>query len=424
MKHFLSLTLTLVLVAAVAFSAVPQTARAQDNTVLEVYITGLGESTLAWFNDVAFPAFEAQHPGVTMEIITGTWGDFDASVAGWITTGDGPDIIYLGSEYAATYGKLLMDMDPYLAGWEELDQFLPAALDTVTYDGHLRGLPLLMSPRPIFYRADLAEGGWDGPPLTFPDALAFVKANSAVNEETKSIEKMGFMDIGSSLFDAQEYIGYIWSAGGELYYDDGTSAFDSDAAREALQYMYDRRRVMMPTEEYAGLPAFEGTALGSGLVASGIFAMWQMPPTDDPIWESIAMGPYPAGANGSPLIQVYIDWLSVPAYAPNPELAAEFLKFICNQENAAELVNVAGFTPVRQDAWEDLRAANPVWDRLLDMAVEYGRAFSDIRASAELRPLIVEQATLYLTDQQSLDDTLMFLKEEYDAILEENGYLD
>ena len=32
------------------------------------------------------------------------WGDFDVTVAGWITTGEGPDIVYLGSEYAATYG--------------------------------------------------------------------------------------------------------------------------------------------------------------------------------------------------------------------------------------------------------------------------------------------------------------------------------
>ena len=57
-------------------------------------------------------------------------------------------------------------------------------------------------------------------------------------------------------------------------------------------------------------------------------------------------------------------------------------------------------------------------------SVEYGRSFSDIRASAELRPLIVEQVTLFLTDQQSLEDTQTFLKEEYDAILEDNGYLD
>ncbi len=61
---------------------------------------------------------------------------------------------------------------------------------------------------------------------------------------------------------------------------------------------------------------------------------------------------------------------------------------------------------------------------MLDTAVEYGRAFSDIRASAELRPLITEQVTKYLTDQQSLEDTQAALKEEYDGILEDNGYLD
>ena len=424
MKRVLSLVLTLVVLAAVVVAAFPaRAAEARQAQTLEIYITGLTEDTMTWFNDVAFPAFEADHPDVTCEILTGGWGDFDTTVAGWITTGDGPDIVYLGSEYAATYGDLLMDLDPYLAGWEDLAQFLPAALDTVTYDGHMRGLPLLMSPRPIFYRADLtADPATFTPPLTFTDALAFVQANSVVADG--AMAQMGFMDIGAGLFDAQEFIAYVWSAGGELYNEDGTSAFDSPAVAEAMQYMYDRRRVMMPTEDTAGLPPFEGTPLASDMVVSGIFPMWNVPPTDDPIWDNVVMAPYPAGENGSPLIQVFIDWLSVPAYAPNPELAVDFLKFIGSKDNAIALNTVAGFTPTRQDAWDEIRATNPVWNTLLDLAVEYGRAFSDIRASAELRPLITEQVTLFLTDQQSLEDTQTFLKEEYDAILEENGYLD
>jgi ABC-type glycerol-3-phosphate transport system substrate-binding protein len=154
--------------------------------------------------------------------------------------------------------------------------------------------------------------------------------------------------------------------------------------------------------------------------------MWNVPPTTDPIWENIQMGPYPAGPNGHQLIQVFIDWLSVPAYVPEAKLplVVDFLKFIGSQENAITLNTVAGFTPTRQDAWEAIRESNAVWATLLDLAVEYGRAFSDIRASAELRPLIFEQANLYLTDQQSLEDTQTALKEEYDAILEENGYLE
>lgn len=396
-------------------------ATAQDD-VLEIYITGLTEDTMNWFRETAFPAFQETHPGVQLDILTGGWGDFDQTVAGWITTGDGPEIVYLGSEYAATFGDLLADLDPYLADWEDLDQFLPAALDTVTWDGHLRGLPLLMSPRPIFYRTDLAADPDAIPPLTFADSLAFIEANSEVVDN--AMTKMGFMDIGGGLFDAQEFIAYIWSAGGELYYEDGTSAFDSEATAEALQYMYDRRRIMMLDETTAGLPPIEGVPIASGMVVSGIFPMWNMPATSDELWENIAMGPYPAGENGEPLIQVFIDWLSVPAYVEDPTLAVEFLKFIGSQENAIELTTVAGFTPVRQDAWEELRESNPVWSDLLDMAVEYGRAFSDIRASAELRPLITNQVTLFLTDQQSLEDTQQALKEEYDAILEDNGYLD
>jgi multiple sugar transport system substrate-binding protein len=410
-------------VVVVALSLVIPVA-AQETERLEIYITGLTEDTMNWFREVAFPAFQETHPNVELEIQTGGWGDFDATVAAWITTGDGPDIVYLGSEYAATYGDLLADLDPYLADWEDLDQYLPAAIDTVTWDGHLRGLPLLMSPRPIFYRTDLAEGADDefAAPLTFEDALTFVENNSVVSDN--AMEKMGFMDIGAGLFDAQEFIAYIWSAGGELYYEDGTSAFDSPEVAEVLQYMYDRRRVMLPTENTAGLPPITGYPIASDLVVSGIFPMWNMPPSTDELWENIAIAPYPAGENGEPVVQVFIDWLSVPNYVENPELAADFLKFIGSKENAIALTTVAGFTPTRVDAWEDLRETNPVWAQLLDATVEYGRSFSDIRASAELRPLIVEQVALFLTDQQSLEDTQQNLKEEYDLILEDQGYLD
>jgi multiple sugar transport system substrate-binding protein len=411
--------LTVLLCSFVVLFTVPVVAQA--DTTLEIYITGLTEDTMTWFRETAFPAFEADHPGVHLEILSGGWGDFDATVSGWITTGSGPDIVYLGSEYAATYGPLLADLDPYLADWDQLDQFLPIAIDTVTWDGHMRGLPLLMSPRPIFYRTDLFATPDAELPTTFADALTFVTDNTVV--EDNALQQMGFRDINGSLFDAQEFIGYIWSAGGELYNEDGTSAFDSEQAGEAMQFMYDRRRILMPEETTAGLPPVEGFPIASDKVVSGIFPMWNMPPVDDAAWDNIAIGPYPASEDGAPLIQVFIDWLSVPSYSPNQELAAEFLKFIGSNDNAIALSTVAGFTPVRQDAWEDLRANSPAWGQMLDATVEYGRSFSDIRASAELRPLIDEQMTLFLTDQQSLTDTQQNLKDEYDAILEENGYI-
>ncbi len=273
----------------------------------------------------------------------------------------------------------------------------------------------------MFYRTDLAADPSVVPPLTFADSLAFVKANSEVKDG--SLTKQGYMDIGGGLFDSQEFIGLLWSAGGELYKDDGSSAFDSDATAQVLQYMYDRRRAVLPTETTAGLPPIQGVPIASGEVVSGIFPMWNMPPVDDPLWDNIVIAPYPAGPNGKPLIQVFIDWLSVPAYAKDPALAAQFLEFVGSKDNAIALNKIAGYTPARQDAWDDIRANSTVWSKMLDAAVQYGRPFSDIRASAELRPLITEQANLFLTDQQSLADTQANLKSEYDGILQDNGYL-
>jgi multiple sugar transport system substrate-binding protein len=414
-----------VVLFAIAVLVVPSFAKATlaaDNESLEIYITGLTDDTLKWFRETAFPAFEKENPGVKLEIITGGWGDFDATVAGWMTTGDGPDIVYLGSEYAATYGKLLADMSSFFTE-EDLKPFLPASLETATFEGKLRGLPLLMSPRPYFYRKDLTAAGSDKfeAPKTFKESVEFVKENTKV--EDNAVAQMGFIDIGNGLFDAQEFIAYIWAAGGELYNEDGTSAFDSKETAEALQFMYDRRRAILSTEEIAPLAQFEGSPLASGKVVSGIFPMWNVPPLTDKMWDDIAIEPYPSGENGKQIVQVFTDWLSVPEYSKNKELAAKFLKFISTKEMALELNKVAGFTPVRTDAWEQIRKDSPVWDRLLELASEYGRGFADIRASAELRPLLAEQALLFLTDQQSLEDTQTKLKTEYDAILKKAGFI-
>lgn len=111
MKRSLYLALALIMVFGMAVTAAPSApAKAQDAQTLELYLVGLPQDGIDWFNNVAFPAFEADHPGVKVELLNGDWGSFDTTVAGWITTGEGPDIIYLGSEYAATYCDLLTDV--------------------------------------------------------------------------------------------------------------------------------------------------------------------------------------------------------------------------------------------------------------------------------------------------------------------------
>ncbi len=398
---------------------------------LEVYIAGgLSDAQTKYLSGPFEAAWEKANPSAPkLDFITSTWGQFDDFVAAWFTTGSGPDVIYLGNEYAATYGKSLANIDSQLKAWPDLKNYLPSALEASSYDGHLVGLPILMSPRPLVFRTDLAKpGGKDfKAPATFSDMVAFVKANSVVSNN--AVQQQGYMDIGNGLFDAQEFIANIWAAGGELYNKDGSSTFDSAATGEALKYMYDRRRAVLPNEKTATLPAFQGAALSSGKVISQIGPNWALPAHDDKVWANLEVDPYPAGANGKQLIQTFTDWLSIPAYTTQTDAAVKFLEFIGSQDNAVTFSSTSadspqfGWTPVRTDAWDSLKKADPVWGKLIDLAQKYGRGFYDIRASAELRPLITQQAQLYLTDQQSLKDTQAALKKQYDAILAKDGFL-
>jgi len=430
MKRFFALALAILMVVV----ALPHSpAKAADKS-LQIYLTSIDQPTQDWFNKTAFPAFQKDNPGVTLEVITGTWGDFDTSLAGWFATGKGPDILYLGSEYAPVYGKLLANLDSYINAktFPALKDYLPGAIQTVTYDGHLRGLPLLFSPRPIFYRTDLVKGAPAlkdfKPPLTFTDAVKFAKDNSAV--ASGAVTKQAFFNANpgspDGLFDSQEFIAAICAAGGELYKKDGSSAFDSAQTKEALQFFYDRRRAILPDEKTATLPSPTVSSLSTGTVVSAITPFWNIPAADDKVWASIAIAPYPAGKAGKPTIQVFTDWAGVPAYSPNPDLAAKFLIFLGSTDNVASLQKIAGYIPPRTDAWDALRKTSPLWNTVFDLVTntKYSvRGFSDIRGSADLRPMLVEQVNLYLTDQKNLADTQASLKKEYDAILTKDGFL-
>jgi len=424
MRRVLSIALAVVTILALTVPA--RTTRAAGKP-LEIYIAGgLSQEQSDWFNKTLFPAFAKANPdfdAANSTVITSTWAQFDASIQGWLTTGSGPDIVYLGSEYASIYGKVLANIDDQMKGWEDLKNYLPAALQTATYDGHLVGLPVLMGVRARYYRTDIATpSGKDFKvPATFADDVAFAKANTVIKDN--ALQQQAYVDINGGLFDDQEFVANLWAAGGELYNADGTSAFDSAATAEVLQYMYDRRRAVLPDENVAALPAFQGAPLASGKIVSGIFPTWNLPDHKDKLWDNIVVAPYPAGKNGKQLIQVFTDWLSVPAYTQNKDLAVKFLQFIGSKENALTLSGATfGWVPVRTDAWTDLQA-DQVWKQLLDLAQKYGRGYSDIRGSAELRPFILQQVKLFLTDQQSLKDTQKALKEGYDAILKKDGYI-
>ena len=153
-------------------------APADEAVTLKIYLLDYTPDTIAWLKSDINPAFEAAHPGVTVEITEGSWSGWDTTFSGFFAAGEGPDIINLGSEMNTLYGQSLADMDPYLgeAAWADIKNFGPA-LENAKFEGKLRGLPIFTAPRYVFCRTDLMEAaGWTtGTPQNFAEWTDFAK---------------------------------------------------------------------------------------------------------------------------------------------------------------------------------------------------------------------------------------------------------
>jgi ABC-type glycerol-3-phosphate transport system substrate-binding protein len=116
----------------------------------------------------------------------------------------------------------------------DLKDFLPVALDTLTYKQKLYGLPYIVHNSVLYYRKDLfAKAGISTPPTTWDDYRAAAKkltdAGSGVYGTV--VEGKNGVEPGAKFMDI------LQQAGGQILDDQGKVVFDSPAAVEAFQFM-------------------------------------------------------------------------------------------------------------------------------------------------------------------------------------------
>lgn len=395
-----------------------KTEETKDAVTLEVALVDyIPDVTDKWLEEEVVPAFQKEHPNVNVEFVYLNWGTLDETIQGYFAAGNGADILNLGSEYVAEYGDRLAPLNKELDAWGELDQFIPATLDTATWDGELRGLPWLTAPRAYMCRTDILEAnGWDKLPTTFEEAVKAAGDTTVVEGGALSVAGADPVD------DWQEYVQLIWTLGGELYHDNGSPTFDTDQAKVALKFLYDRRRAVLPNEITAGLPEAQGSRLATDEVACLWGNLWGAPPTDDPMWEKIELAPAYTNPQfkAEPVVQVFNDWLAIPAYSQNLPEAIEFLKFLGSAENLHAYNEAFGSFPPREDAWTGY-VDNPVMQKMGGLMKDYGRGFSDVRETAQFREILMAEMPLYFSDAQDLDTTLQNIQEQYTDVLADAG---
>jgi raffinose/stachyose/melibiose transport system substrate-binding protein len=155
--------------------------------------TALAQTTVKWLHIEASPAqvkiweevargFEAQHPGVKVEMQFLENEAYKAKLPTILQSKDRPHIIYSwagGVLKAQVEAGVIEDISAQVKGYS--DQIAPAAMSAFTLDGKVYGLPMVLSQVGFYYNKELmTKGGVDGTKIkTWDDLLAAVKTLKA-----------------------------------------------------------------------------------------------------------------------------------------------------------------------------------------------------------------------------------------------------
>lgn len=207
-------------------------------------------------------AFEADNPGITVEVNTLPYADYFTALQTDIAAGTTADVFDI--EYAS---YPIYQPTGAFAALEGVDTSVYRGDIAAAYqtDGVSFALPTSFSTVVLFYNKDL----FDAAGVAYPtDSWTWADEKAAAETLT---------DAGAGVWGNYQPISYyefyktLVQAGGQFLSDDGSSvAFNSAQGKAAAEWLVGKSGTVMPTaEQGAGTPDFD-----TGLWAEGKLAMW------------------------------------------------------------------------------------------------------------------------------------------------------
>jgi multiple sugar transport system substrate-binding protein len=239
-RPLLSAVLLLCAVAALPASTQATTLhRATSPTVtllFEHQWTGIQENYVKQI----IPLFEKQHPNIIIkESLVGNTTKIIAAMSG----GKPPDIVDFGlGQFVPELASkgALTDLSPYVkAAHLDMNLFVPASVQVVSFNGHVYGLPFMNFNHALLYnKALFRQAGISHPPTTLEELEADAYRLTKVDKSGKILQ-MGFIPDwpGGANGQAVNLVDYGWLFGGG-WYDAKTQQLtvDNPANIKALEW--------------------------------------------------------------------------------------------------------------------------------------------------------------------------------------------
>ncbi|MEM6430625.1 MAG: sugar ABC transporter substrate-binding protein [Deinococcota bacterium] len=389
----------------------------------EISFATWGNSTEMSLFNAMIDAFEADNPGVSVELIERPAQGYRDQVVAELAASGAPDIVRVGfvgdfAFYADAGGTI--DLSPYL---EEgfADDFFDAAWTIVTYDDRPFGIPFVTDTHALFYNVDYIDQAGISVPQSMDECWSWQE----FSELSRTAMDNSDADYGhAALWNAKRWLLFLYGNGGQVLNDDLTaSVMDSDAAVETIAWTkswYDDGLTPLSTSMKLSERAEELFINGS--IAFFISGSWHLPSLRENMlsygWDVTYL---PCTENGQDA-DLGGNGFSVTKDSDHPEIAAEFIKFMTNTDNMRRFASEAFFNPVRNSSLEGLEY--PEFNEQMLLFAEVAATVDAHHAAVQGLPIFPQLATamadeldLAFVGVQSAERTAQNIHDKITAIL-------
>jgi multiple sugar transport system substrate-binding protein len=353
--------------------------------------------------------FEAQNPGIKVELISGPYSTTKEQVVAGAAAGTMSDVVGLDGAWVSDFvkqGSLASLTDLMTAaGYDDSQLAAQIQLNGATYM-----IPVVNFVYPVFVNLDLMEAtGVANPPSTrseFADAAAqFTNADTNVSGWVLPLS----LDQPNGV--QNDVMSWVWASGGSMM-SDGMPDLTNDAVRSAAEYikgLWDAG-VIAPgsftMKEQDKVEEFTNGRVGMMIDTLAHINMIRERNPD----LNFAITALPAedgytGKRGLP----YASWgIGVASNSPHQAEAWKLVEFLMSEEVNSRLSSIANAFPGNVNSTPDFVETDQLFADAFNVFQEgfLANEFVGLPVAEELMRSFGEQFQLYLDDGQSLDDAL------------------
>jgi len=359
--------------------------------------------------------FQVANPGIAIRMQTTVSDGLPQRVLTALQSGAPPDVIEVQHGWVNSYAQagLVLSLDDTIQGKED---YTPAAINSVIWDGKLWAIPYRMETRAVIYnRNDFKAAGLDPdkPPQTWED---LVNAATTLTKNGKfGYAITGGGEVGNTLTGS---LPFIWMNGGDIVSADLTKAtINQPAAVEAVKFYTDfYKKGLSPTSTLEN----DGTANRRLFIANtvssfygGQFDIPSIRQQNPKIDIGVMMTPRPEGKRTSGVLGgwSYI----IPKDAKNPSDAKKFLQFLNTSENQGYFTDTF---PVRISALSLPRFNDPILASFKAM-LPYARPFPVHKNWVQIGQAYFDGIQRILLGEQTAKQSMDQANDEIQALLDQ-----